>query len=181
MRAAVAVAACAALLWASNARASCTRLSCFCLNDWEPRSATGTLDAAIVAVDGPRTRFTVEAVREAAGGFRAGDTLTLPREQGDRSGGRWLVFFVDGTVHTRMEIDPAGAVRCLGARDLVLPVQDAHDLFARRDCPDAIDARGFLQECADTVRCGCSASAAPLGAAVLLLLRVRRRPVHRRR
>lgn len=163
---------CAALLWGTNARASCKRVSCFCLTDIAAQT-TGTLEASIRAVDGARTEFLVETVRGSAAGLVEGATLTLPRGAGDRVGARWLLFFADDRFHTRMLISE-GAVSCEAATTFTLPVQDATELFARPDCPDAIDARGYVQACNDNPGCG-STGGLPLVALLLLGLRRTRR------
>lgn len=157
------------LLASSSARASCIRTSCFCIDD---TSAKGTLEASITSVAGARTEFQVETVRGTAGGFVQGGTLTLPRENEDVAGQRWLLFFADDAFRSRLLLTN-GEVSCVGSSPvLVLPAQEADQLFSRPDCPDAIDARGYDQVCNDVV-CGCSGGGLPLlGLALVGLLRV---------
>lgn len=162
------------LLSASSARAVCTEVnSCFCLDDGTPRSTTGTVEATILTIDGARAQFSVETVRGTAGGFVAGNSLTLPRQNEDVVGTRWLLFFADDGFHTRKLISD-GTVSC----GLVMGVQEATDVFAQPDCQSALDARGVAQPpCNDVGRlCGCSTGGLPIAAALLLLaLRLRSR------
>lgn len=131
-------------------------------------------EASITSIAGARSEFQVETVRGTAGGFVQGETLTLPRENEDVAGQRWLLFFADGAFRSRMLITN-GEVSCVGSSPvLVLPAQEADQLFSRSDCPDAIDARGYVQVCNDTgPLCGCSGGGLPLlGLALVGLLRV---------
>lgn len=161
----------AVTLAASSALAVCKRTSCICVSEFAAPAAPGTVEASITAVDGARSTFQLGTVRGSGGGHLEGESLSLPRQNGDAAGQRWLLFFASGAFHTRLLIttDAAqlGVVTCSGT----LPLLDANELFGRADCFDATEARGFVPPCNDTGR-GCSTAGMPL--AILLILGMRR-------
>ena len=157
------------LLVGSAARASCSRTSCFCLDDGTARSSSGTLEVSVLRVNGARTEFSVETVRGATGGLTARSTLALPRQNGDEVGQRWLLFFANDAFHVRMRV-AGGTVTCGEA----VSVEDASNLFSLADCQSATEARRLVPPCLDSGN-SCSSGGAPALALVMLGLRLRRR------
>src|SRR5687768_17044895 len=112
------------------------------MGDFVSRTNIGTLEAEVTLVDGPRTEFVIQAERGVTGGLQTTQKLTLPREKGDVIGSRWLLFFADDGMQSRLQISSSGTVSCEGSSPaFVIPVQDANDLFVRADCPEAIRTR----------------------------------------
>lgn len=80
-----------------------------------------------------------------------------------------MLFFADMNFQNRMMINGTGAVTCNeSSPPLVIPVQDASDLYTRADCDQGLDARGFNQACGDIGRCGCSMDGAAFGGLLAL-------------
>ncbi len=154
-------------LAASEARASCARLSSFCFCSSPTRAGVVVTES----LEGARATVRVE---RAGAGLAEGQVLTLPRAAAEVVGARWLL-----RDDLRQELDSEGAVGCAesGATGAPrLPVDVVLSALATPETCDAtLEAQGFTAPCNDVRGCSVGPSGAALLAAVVGLLRRRRR------
>jgi hypothetical protein len=144
-------------LAANVATAQCQRISsaCFCFSPQQ----VGVV--VTEGVDGPQATVRIESTTR---GLDAGAVLTLPREEAEAVGSRWLLLGLE-----RRHIDAADTVSCpavyLGATRV--PTSVAANAVVSPTCDADLEAAGLSAPCNDTVR---ACSTGPLLVMPMLLL-----------